>query len=58
MREDLVEKAGLLIPNNMPPGDYQLIIGLYNPDDNAARLENVGGEDFIRAGAVRVVSSD
>jgi hypothetical protein len=42
----------------MPPGDYQLIIGLYNPDDNAARLENVGGEDFIRAGAVRVVSID
>jgi hypothetical protein len=58
VREELVEKAGLLIPNNMPPGDYQLIIGLYNPDDNAARLENVGGEDFIRAGAVRVVSSD
>jgi hypothetical protein len=58
VREELVEKAGLLIPNNMPPGDYQLIIGLYNPDDNAARLENVGGEDFIRAGAVRVVSID
>lgn len=54
-REELIERAGVLVPENMPEGDYLLIAGLYNPDDEGARLITVEGPDFVSLGAVRVV---
>jgi hypothetical protein len=54
-REVLTERAGLLVPENTPEGDYLLIAGLYNPDDEGARLITINGPDFVSLGAVRVV---
>ena len=54
-RELLTERAGLLVPENTPEGDYLLIAGLYNPDDGGARLITIDGPDFVSLGAVRVV---
>lgn len=54
-REILHERAGVLVPENTPEGDYLLIAGLYNPDDEGARLITIDGPDFISLGAVRVV---
>jgi hypothetical protein len=54
-RELLTERAGVLVPENMPEGDYLLIAGLYNPDDGGARLITIDGPDFVSLGPVRVV---
>jgi hypothetical protein len=57
-RETLVEKAGVLIPENTPEGDYRLIAGLYNPDAGGARLVTIGGPDWVELGSVRVVRGE
>jgi 4-amino-4-deoxy-L-arabinose transferase-like glycosyltransferase len=44
---------GLLIPRDLPAGDYTLIAGLYDSDDPAARLP-VGDGDNLVLGAIRV----
>ncbi len=54
-REILTERAGLLVPRNTPEGEYLLIAGLYNPNDEGARLITIDGPDFVSLGAVRVV---
>ena len=52
---DLVERAGLLLPDNLPPGRYELIAGLYNPgEEGAPRLRAADGSDFVRVGFVVV----
>ena len=56
-RENLVERAGLLVPANTPQGEYRLIAGLYNPDDGGARLITIDGPDWIELGTMRVVGS-
>jgi hypothetical protein len=57
-RETLLEKAGLLIPENTPEGDYRLIAGLYNPDAGGARLVTIEGPDWVELGSVRVVRGE
>jgi hypothetical protein len=57
-RERLVEKAGLLIPENTPEGDYRLIAGLYNPDAGGDRLITIGGPTWVELGSVRVVRGE
>ena len=57
-RENLVERAGLLVPANTPEGEYRLIAGLYNPDDGGARLITIDGPDWIELGTVRVAGSN
>jgi hypothetical protein len=53
--EELVEKAGLQLAEELSPGDYQLIAGLYNPaDPNAARLRAPDGSDFVQLGIIQV----
>jgi hypothetical protein len=53
--EELVERAGLLLPDNLPPGRYDLIAGLYNPAlPDAPRLRAPDGSDFVRLGSVVV----
>jgi hypothetical protein len=52
---ELVERAGLLLPDNLPPGRYELIAGLYNPaQQGAPRLQTADGTDFVRLGSVVV----
>jgi hypothetical protein len=52
---ELVERAGLLLPDNLPPGRYELIAGLYNPaQEGAPRLRAADGSDFVRIGFVVV----
>jgi hypothetical protein len=52
---EVVERAGLLLPDNLPPGRYELIAGLYNPvQEGAPRLRAADGSDFISIGFVVV----
>ena len=51
--EPVADRRGLLIPATLSPGDYRLIVGLYNPADGS-RLLTAAGPDFIDLGAVRV----
>ncbi len=53
--EELIERAGLLLPDNLPPGRYEVIAGLYNPAlEGAPRLRTPDGSDFVRLGMVEV----
>jgi hypothetical protein len=52
---ELVERAGLTLPDNLPPGRYELIAGLYDPtQEGAPRLRAADGSDFVRVGYVVV----
>lgn len=42
-----VEFAGLALQDDLPPGQYQLIAGLYNPLENGQRLQLSSGTDFV-----------
>jgi mannosyltransferase len=44
--ETISDNHGLLIPADLPPGDYTLLLGLYDLADPAARLP-VGGETAV-----------
>ena len=44
--ETISDNHGLLIPADLPPGDYTLLLGLYDLADPGARLE-VGGETAV-----------
>ncbi len=53
--QELIERAGLLLPDNLPPGRYQLIAGLYDPvQGGAPRLRAADGSDFVQIGYVIV----
>ena len=51
--ETVSDNHGLLISRDLPPGDYTLIVGLYDSDDPAARLP-VGEGDYVVLGTIRV----
>lgn len=53
--QTVIDSHGLLIPPTLSPGDYQLILGLYDIDNPAARLP-VNGGDHVNLGVVRVQS--
>ena len=46
----------LAIPSDLPPGDYQIIVGLYDPDDPNQRLP-VAGKTYVTLGYIAVISS-
>lgn len=48
------DNHALLIPEELPAGDYTLIVGLYDINDPAARLP-VGDNTYFELGAVEVV---
>lgn len=56
--ETIIDHHGLLAPQDAPPGEYQLRVGLYAVDDPTARLPvYVDGEaagDSLRAGEVHM----
>ena len=51
--DSIVDKHGLLIPSDLPAGDYTLIAGLYDISDAAARLA-VEGSSSVELGTVTV----
>jgi mannosyltransferase len=51
--ETVIDQHGLALPSDLPPGRYQVIIGLYNIDDPAQRL-GVQGQDFLPIAEVTV----
>lgn len=44
--ETIIDNHALLLPDDLPPANYALIIGLYNPDNPLERLA-VGSGDFL-----------
>jgi hypothetical protein len=54
-QEILIERAGLMLPVDLPSGDYLIIAGLYNPEsENLERLRAPNGADFVRLGILTV----
>ena len=54
-QEELIERAGLLLPPDLPEGEYVLIAGLYNPDSpEAERLRAPDGADYVQLGTLAV----
>jgi hypothetical protein len=51
--ETIIDNHALMIPDDLPPSHYTLIIGLYNPDDPLARLP-VGDGEFLILGEIVV----
>lgn len=51
--EVVVDRRGVALPADLPPGEYRLIAGLYDAA-NGARLALDGGHDFVELGPVRV----
>ena len=49
----IVDNHALLIPPDLPNGDYTLIVGLYDISDPAARLP-VGDSTYVELGAIPV----
>ncbi|HRL14320.1 MAG TPA: hypothetical protein PKX07_20735, partial [Aggregatilineales bacterium] len=52
--EPVNDNHALLIPEALPPGDYRLILGLYDADDPLARLPVSTGGDALDLGIIRV----
>jgi hypothetical protein len=46
-RQTIVDHHGLLLPADLPPGDYRLTLGLYPLDDPRARLPVRWSEDGV-----------
>lgn len=51
--ELITDRHGLFLPANLPPGDYRLIVGLYDRDDPAARLP-VGEDNYVELASIRL----
>jgi 4-amino-4-deoxy-L-arabinose transferase-like glycosyltransferase len=52
--EPVSDNHALLIPEALPPGDYRLILGLYDADDPLARLPVSTGGDALDLATIRV----
>jgi hypothetical protein len=50
----LVDRRGLVLPADLPHGDYRLLLGLYLWDTPTARLITVDGQDALEAGQITV----
>ncbi|MEO6758113.1 MAG: hypothetical protein ABIO24_01580, partial [Saprospiraceae bacterium] len=50
------DQHGLTLPNDLAAGNYQIIVGLYDPDDPNQRLP-VAGKTYVSLGFVAVISS-
>lgn len=51
--ELITDRHGLFLPADLPPGDYRLIVGLYDRDDPAERLP-VGEDDYVELASIRL----
>jgi hypothetical protein len=55
-QERVVERLGLVIPEDIEPGLYQLVAGLYAPTADGERLRIEQGQDHIVLGQVAVAA--
>ncbi|MCB9077330.1 MAG: hypothetical protein H6631_07045 [Anaerolineaceae bacterium] len=53
----VASRHALLLPPNLPAGDYRLIAGLYDPA-TGRRLPTAAGSDFVELGNITVQSSN
>jgi hypothetical protein len=53
--EAIIDRHAVLLPRDLPPGEYTLRVGLYRLQDGA-RLETAAGKDYATIGAVEVRS--
>ncbi len=54
--EEIIDNHGVLAPHGTAPGDYRLILGMYNPE-TGERLR-VGNQDYVNLGMIRVNPPD
>ncbi|MBI3958455.1 MAG: hypothetical protein HY328_06570 [Chloroflexi bacterium] len=53
--ERIVDRYGLLLPADLPPGEYSVTVGLYDPETGERQPSSAGPGDFaIQLGPVRV----
>jgi hypothetical protein len=52
--EEVVDAGDVLLPVGTSPGDYELLVGLYQPGDGT-RLRREDGNDVLSLGRLRVV---
>ena len=50
------DQHGLALPNDLTPGNYQIIVGLYDADDPNQRLP-VAGKSYVSLGFVAIIAS-
>jgi hypothetical protein len=50
------DQHGLALPSDLTPGEYQIIIGLYDPDHPDQRLP-VAGKTYVTLDYIAVISS-
>ncbi|MBZ0283211.1 MAG: DUF4832 domain-containing protein [Anaerolineae bacterium] len=53
--ETVIDNHGLSLPEDLPPGDYQLIVGLYNIDDPGQRLPTIGGRSYVLLARIAII---
>ncbi len=51
-----IDQHGLALPSDLIPGNYQIIVGLYDADDPNQRLP-VAGKTYVSLGFVAIISS-
>lgn len=52
--QPVFDSHGLLIPLDAPPGEYRLVVALYDVDNPASRLPVKGGDDVLELATVRI----
>ena len=50
--QPIIDRHGVVLPQTLTPGNYQLVMGLYGPD--GARIKLSGAEDMISLGEIRI----
>jgi mannosyltransferase len=53
--ETVQDNHGLLLPDNLTPGEYQLIVGLYDLDNPSARLTVDDDENYLPLATIRIL---
>jgi hypothetical protein len=53
--EEITDPLAIQLPEDMPPGAYQLLIGLYDAT-NGRRLPTVNGQDMIKLTTIHIPS--
>ena len=51
-----LDSYGILLPYDLPPGQYGMVMGLYRPDVGGERVRVVGGGEYISLPDVTVVA--
>lgn len=54
--EKIVDRYGLLLPDDLPPGQYRIAVGLYDPETNERLSVSAGPQDYaIELGPIEVI---